>query len=107
MCPEQKKPMLLSDWTMGPTSNLPPISQAGPGLREGTCGGVGEGQQGSAVWFGIKDPLLMVWRQCRQRSKTLALGLVPGPQLSVSDAATEAYRVPTGIGTLTYRSPKT
>ena len=79
----------------------PPVTgQAGPGLREGTSGTSGEGQQGTAVWFGIEDLLLMVWGTT-QRGKTLFLlqSLSPGPQLSSEDAATDARRVPPGIGT--------
>ena len=46
----------------GPPSRPSPVTgQVGPGLREGTLGTSGEGQQGAAVWFGIEDPPLMVW----------------------------------------------
>lgn len=50
-----------SEWLDLPPASLLSQGQVGPGLREGTLGTSGEGQQGTAVWFGIEDPWLMVW----------------------------------------------
>ena len=62
----------------GPPSHSPPVTgQVGPGLREGTLGTSGEGQQGAAVWFGIEDPRLMVRGATQTKDNFYTISLLP------------------------------
>lgn len=102
MCPEQKKLMPLSDWTVGPrgrsavdlTSDPPPVMiKLAQARGKALWGQVGKNSRGLLSGLALKT--LCLWFGGNTKGQDFAPGcwsqvqsLFPGPQLSFGDVAT-------------------